>query len=94
MVEHAVSLSRSALARVAGLAIGIVALKPDAAAPVARLSITDITTGDAQRVAVRPGDSIIVGRRTVHITGIVYSDDAHVDFTVTGSQSAQAGESE
>lgn len=82
MAEIPVSLGRSAFARVAGLAIGIVALKPDAAAPAARLSISDTATGDTQDVTVSAGDRLTVWARTVHITGIVYSEHAHVNFTV------------
>ncbi|MCW2504853.1 MAG: hypothetical protein JWO79_3137 [Actinomycetia bacterium] len=86
MAEIPVSLGRSAFARVAGLAIGIVALKPDAAAPAARLSISDTETGETQDVTVRPGDRLTVWARTVHIAGIIYGEHAHVDFTVAGTR--------
>jgi hypothetical protein len=92
MADSPVSLSRSALARVAGLAIGIVALKPDAAAPAARLVITDTTTGGSVRATVSPGDHLTVGIRTMHVTGIVCGDDGHVDLTVSDGESDHSGE--
>jgi hypothetical protein len=92
MAESRVCLSRSALARVAGLAIGIVTIQPGDAAPAARLCITDSTTGDRQNVTVRTGDNITVGICTVLITGIVNGDHAHVDFVVNGGSPSEPGD--
>jgi hypothetical protein len=66
---------------VAGLALGVVAIKP-IGEPTAVLGIFDPEAGEPRAHTVRPGDEVRVAGRTVLVGDIVAGDGGFVDLTV------------
>ncbi len=71
MGERALVLGPSMQARVDGLGVGLMAIKPDEHAPEAVIGVFNPQTGSPEQHRVRPGDRFeVAGRRfeVIHIT--------------------------
>lgn len=68
--------------RVAGLSLGVLAIKPDAVDRAALLGIFDPDAGEPRTHQVRPGDEVPVAGRTVLVGDVVPGRDGYVDVTV------------
>lgn len=68
--------------RVAGISMGVLAIKPDADDPAALLGVFHPDTGKPRTHQVRPGDELPVAGRTLLVGDVVPGRDGYVEVTV------------
>jgi hypothetical protein len=83
----AVTVERSALVRVAGLAVGIMRMNSDPADPAARLAVSDVASGEREVIEVRAGDQVPFAGRLLTVTGLTVGPPrtGRVELDVTGT---------
>lgn len=68
--------------RIAGISLGVLAIKPDPEDRAALLGIFHPDAGRPRTHQVRPGDEVSVSGRTVLVRDVVPGGDGYVDVTV------------
>ena len=93
MTGQPLVVGRNAVARAAGLRLGILVMNPDHSDPAARLAIVDTHTGEERVAEVRPGDLVTMGGRTIYVTGVTPGRRAagRVELIITGKERADHG---
>jgi hypothetical protein len=81
--EQTVVLGPSMQTRMAGLNVGLMAIKPDELDPEAVIGLSNPETGSPEQHRVRPGDRFEVAGRRFHVTGIDPAGRGHVELAVS-----------
>ncbi len=83
MNERRLLLGPSMQARVGGLNLGLMAIKPDERDPEAVVGISNPQTGSPEQRRVRPGDSFEVAGRRFEVVGITPLGRGEVELAVS-----------
>jgi hypothetical protein len=80
--ETAFRLAPPRQVRIAGISLGVLAIKPEGDDPAAVLGVFDPDAGRPGPHLVRPGDELVVAGRTILVRDVASGPHGHVDVTV------------
>jgi len=83
VLEQTLVLGRSMQGRVAGLNLGLMAIKPDEADPEAVVGVSNPETSLPEQHRVRPGDRFDVAGRRFQVRSISQAGYGRVELTVS-----------
>lgn len=72
--------------RLAGITVGALWIGTDASDPRAGVGVFNPQTGQPETHRVRPGDTVTIAGRTLHVDGITVGDGAQVQLTVSWAE--------